>query len=100
VDDAGVLAAVAGPAAAHPQIWAVTLVAGDPHARGIGPEVIVRLAIEPGLDAEALRSIIAAVSEAWAHDATVAARIDSLSVQPIAASSETGRDQPGAAEPA
>lgn len=85
VDDDGVLEAIARPAAAHPQIWAVSLVAGDPLARGAGAEVLVRLAIEPGLDAERLRSMIASLSEAWAQDATVARRIDSLSVQPVAA---------------
>lgn len=85
VDDAAVLEAIARPAAAHPQIWAVSLVAGDPQARGIDAEVIVRVAIEPGLDAEALRAILAALGEAWAQDATVAECIDSLSVQPVAA---------------
>lgn len=85
VDDAAVLEAVARPAAQHPQIWAVTLVAGDPHARGNGPEVIVRLAVEPGLDAETLRSIMVELSEAWSTDATIALRIDSLSVQPVSA---------------
>ncbi len=85
VDDDGVLEAIARPAAAHPQIWAVSLVAGDPLARGAGAEVLVRLAIEPGLDADRLRVIIASLSGAWAQDATVARRIDSLSVQPVAA---------------
>ena len=85
VDDAEVLEAVARPAAQHPQIWAVSLVAGDEQARGSGPEVIVRLAVEPGLDAESLRSIMQSLSDAWAQDATVAERIDSLSVQPVAA---------------
>lgn len=93
VDDAEVLEAIARPAAQHPQIWAVTLVAGDPHARGGAPEVIVRLAVHPGLDAESLRSIMSDLSAAWAQDATVAERIDSLSVQPVAA-------EPGAAAPA
>lgn len=85
VDDDAVVAAIAQPAAAHPQIWAVSLIAGDPLARGAGAEVLVRLAIEPGLDAETLREIIASLSEAWARDATVARRIDSLSVQPVSA---------------
>ena len=85
VDDAEVLEAVARPAAQHPQIWAVTLVAGDAHAFGTGPEVIVRLAVEPGLDAEELRSKLAKLKSAWSTDATIAHRIDSLSVQPVAA---------------
>ena len=85
VDDAEVLQAIARPAAQHPQIWAVSLMAGDEQARGVSPEVIVRLAVEPGLDAEGLRTIVQSLSAAWAQDATVAERIDSMSVQPVAA---------------
>lgn len=85
VDDASVLEAIARPAAQHPQIWAVTLIAGDPLARGSAPEVIARVAITPGLDAESLAGIMRSLSEAWAQDATVAERVDSLSVQPVAA---------------
>ena len=85
VDDAEVLEAVARPAAQHPQIWAISLVAGDEQARGSAPEVIVRLAVEPGLGAESLRTILGSLSAAWAQDVTVAERIDSISVQPVAA---------------
>ena len=60
-------------------------IAGDPLGRGTEPEVVVRLAIEPGLAPERLRDIVGELSAAWAADATVAERIDSLSVQPIAA---------------
>lgn len=87
IDDPEVLEAVARPAAPHPEIWAVTLLAGDPHGRGEAPEVIVRLGIGDGTSPERLRDIIAALSEAWAGDAVVAERIDSLTVQPVRASS-------------
>lgn len=90
IDDAAVLEAVARPAEEHPEIWAVSLVAGDPQARGAGPEVVVRLAIEPGLPAARLQQMIALISARWADDASIAERIDSLSVQPIAASSDPG----------
>lgn len=85
VDDAAVLEAVARPAAQHPEIWAVSLVAGDPLARGESAEVIVRLAIEPEVSADRVRELIAELSSHWAADATVAERIDSLSVQPLVA---------------
>ena len=80
-----VLEAIARPAEAHPEVWAASLIAGDPLGHGVEPEVIVRLAIEPGLAPERLRDIVGELSAAWAADATAAERIDSLSVQPIAA---------------
>lgn len=85
VEDDAVLEAIARSAEAHPEVWAASLIAGDPLGRGADPEVIVRLAIEPGLAAERLRDIVGALSAAWAADATVALSLDSLSVQPIAA---------------
>jgi hypothetical protein len=84
VDDAAVLEAVARPAARHPEVWAVTLVAGDPQGRGEAAEVIVRLGVEPGVDAERLREIIADLGGHWSTDAIVAERIDSIAVQPVA----------------
>jgi hypothetical protein len=83
-DDPEVLEAVARPAAQHPEIWAVSLVAGDPFARGEAAEVIVRLAVKPGVEPERLRAVIDSLSAQWAQDATVARRVDSLSVQPVA----------------
>lgn len=83
-DDAAVLEAVARPAAQHPEVWAVTLVAGDPQGRGEVAEVLVRLGVEPGVDPERLREIIADLGAHWSTDATVAERIDSIAVQPVA----------------
>lgn len=98
VDDPEVLDAIAAPVAQHPAVWAVSLLAGDPLGRGDAPEVIVRLAVEPGLPLERLREITTALGAAWSQSAIVTERIDSLSVQPVAASSavvETGGgDQP------
>jgi len=83
VDDPAVLDAVARPAAPHPEIWAVTLLAGDPLGQGEAPEVIVRLGVSADTSSERVREIIAALSAAWAGDATVAERIDALAVQPV-----------------
>ena len=85
VDDAAVLEAVARPAAQHPEVWAVTLVAGDPLARGESAEVVVRLGIDADVPADRLAAIIADLSARWSSDATVAERIDSLTVQPLVA---------------
>ena len=85
VEDDAVLEAIARPAEAHPEVWGASLIAGDPLGHGVEPEVVVRLAIEPGLAPERLRDIVGELSAAWAADATAAERIDSLSVQPIAA---------------
>ncbi len=87
VDDPAVLDAVARPAAQHPEIWGVSLLAGDPQARGEAPEVVVRLGIEPGTAPERVRAVIAELSAAWAADPIVAERIDSMSVQPVASGS-------------
>ena len=86
-DDPEVLEAVARPVAQHPEIWAVSLVAGDPLARGEAAEVIVRLAVEAGVTPERLRTVIDSLSEHWAQDATILQRIDSLSVRPVAGAS-------------
>lgn len=85
VDDDAVIEALSQPAGAHPVIWAVSVVPGDPKATGAGPEVVVRLAYDPDADQDAVRAAIAALSAAWAADPIVAERIDSISVQPIVA---------------
>ena len=82
--DPAVLEAVARPASKHPEIWAVSLVAGDPLGLGEAAEVSVRLGVEPDVLPDRLRSIIESLSAHWAQDPIVAERIDSLSVQPFA----------------
>jgi hypothetical protein len=83
LDDPVVVEAIAGPAEEHAEIVAVAPVAGDPELRGSGPEVVVRLAVEPGVEADRLREIIGAMSARWASDPIVAERVDALSVQPV-----------------
>ncbi len=96
VADPVVLEAIAHPAAQHPEIWAVTLAAGDPWGRGEAAEVVVRLGVEPGVAPDRLRAVIAELSARWAEDAMVAERIDSLSVQLVSGSRPTGDEQPAA----
>ncbi len=84
VDDPEVLEAIARPAAQHPELWGVSLLAGDPQGRGEAPEVVVRLGVTAGTATERLRAIIEHLSATWAADPVVAERIDSLTVQPVA----------------
>lgn len=83
VDDPAVLEAVAQPAAQHPEVWGVSLLPGDPKAHGERPEVVVRLGVDRGTPPERVRDIVSAISATWAADATVAERVDSLTVQPV-----------------
>jgi hypothetical protein len=85
-----VLEAVARPAAQHPEVWAVTLVAGDPQGRGEAAEVLVRVGVEPGVSPERVREIVADLSAHWSADATVAERIDSIAVQPVSRERPSG----------
>ena len=57
--DPEVLAAFRDAAAAEPTVQAVRLAPGDPTARLAGPELIVRLSLAPGLDRDALDSLMA-----------------------------------------
>ena len=75
--------AIASPAEQHDEILAVAPVAGDPELRGSGPEVVVRLAVAAGVEADRLREIIGAMSARWASDRVVTERVDALSVQPV-----------------
>lgn len=83
LDDPEVVEAIARPAEEHAEIVAVAPVAGDPELRGSGPEVVVRLAVAPGVEGDRLREVIGAMSARWASDPLVAERVDALSVQPV-----------------
>jgi hypothetical protein len=71
------LAASAG----EPAVRAVRLEPGDPDARLAGPELVVRLTLEPGLDREALDALLARLGDAWAASALIAERVDSIAVR-------------------
>ncbi|WP_368496653.1 SseB family protein [Herbiconiux sp. A18JL235] len=64
----------------------VRLVAGDPHARLAGAEVVVVLALAPGLDQEALGALMARLQQRWSEHPLIAERVDSLSVRLTAVS--------------
>lgn len=71
--------------ASEPDVAAVTLAPGDPSARLTGPEVIVRLALRPGLDTDALNALLGRLTARWSESELIAARVDSLEVSLAAA---------------
>lgn len=84
--DPEVLRAFMLAAGDEPAVLAVQLAPGDPDARLAGPELIVHLTLEPGLDRAALDGLLARLQERWAADAVIAERVDSLAVKLVAAS--------------
>lgn len=84
--DEEVLAAFLGCAAGDPVIRAVQLAPGDPEARLAGPELVVHLTLEPGLDRPGLDALIASQQERWAEDLVIVARVDSIGVRIAAVS--------------
>ena len=80
-EDPAVLAAVQASAEAHPEIVAVGLGPGDPDARLSGPELMVGLGLQPGLDADALGAIVREVQQRWSIDPVIAERVDSIGVR-------------------
>lgn len=66
-------------------VLAVTLAAGDPDAMLRGPELIVQLALRPGLNEPALSALLERLQSRWAASELIAARVDSLAVKLVAA---------------
>jgi hypothetical protein len=67
-------------------VVAVALTAGDPDATLRGPELVVQLALRPGLDQSALTELLERVQSRWAASGLIAARVDSLAVKLVTAS--------------
>ncbi|HRQ00531.1 MAG TPA: SseB family protein [Terrimesophilobacter sp.] len=61
-------------------VRSIVVISGDPTARLTGPEVIVRLTLQPGLDATQLRDLLARLTEQWSASELIAQRVDSLEV--------------------
>lgn len=83
--DPEVLSAVRVSTAGEPSVVSVAVRAGDPDARLAGPEVLVVLALVPGLAAEALQLLLSRLADRWAADGVLADRVDSLGVELIVA---------------
>ncbi|HEU4807564.1 MAG TPA: SseB family protein [Homoserinimonas sp.] len=84
--DAEVAAEFQESAADEPAVAAVTLTAGDPDAALRGPELVVQLALQPGLDQSALTQLLERLQTRWAASELIASRVDSLAVKLVPAS--------------
>jgi hypothetical protein len=80
-EDPEVLAALRTAARDEATVVSVDVRSGDPRQRLQGPEIVVVLALVPGLDREELGALVARLGERWSADEIVASRVDSLSVQ-------------------
>jgi hypothetical protein len=79
--DPEVVAAVESAVLPEPAVAGVSLAAGDPRARLEGPELIVTLALQPGLDQSTLDAVMGRLAGAWSLDPIVSRRVDSLTVR-------------------
>lgn len=80
-DDQAVLDAFLASATAESALRGIALAPGDPDARLAGPELLVRLSLQPGLLREELGAVLGRLQSAWAADPVIAARVDSIGVR-------------------
>jgi len=66
----------------------IQLLAGDPEARLQGPELVVQIAMKPGLDKASLDEIMDRLRESWGTSELIAQAVDSLAVQVVRAPSD------------
>ncbi len=78
---ADVAAALRDSIADEPAVRDATPAAGDPESRLRGPELIVTLHLEDGLDQNALDALVSRVTQRWAADERIATLADSLAVK-------------------
>ncbi|MBF4463588.1 MULTISPECIES: SseB family protein [unclassified Rathayibacter] len=83
--DLEVLAALRSGADREEAVVSLAVHAGDPAQRLRGAELVIALELRPGLDEEALHALLARLGEGWAADEVVAARVDSMTLQLVAA---------------
>jgi hypothetical protein len=79
--DERVLDAFLAATASESAVRAVQLAPGDPDARLAGPELVVQLALEGGLDRADLDALLARLGDAWAASSVIATRVDSIAVR-------------------
>jgi hypothetical protein len=83
--DEQLLRAFLDGAAPEPAVAAVTLASGDPSGRMAGPELVVQVAVHPGLDESGLAALLQRLSAGWAADPLVLERVDSMRLRVVAA---------------
>jgi hypothetical protein len=79
--DERVLDAFLAATASEPAVRAVQLAPGDPDARLAGPELLVHLTLEGGLDRAALDALLVRLGDAWAASPVIRGRVDSIAVR-------------------
>jgi hypothetical protein len=79
-EDPAVLQAFLDASAGEESLIALQLAPGDPPARLTGPELLVHLSVRDGLAPDRLDALLARLGRAWADDAVIADRVDSISV--------------------
>lgn len=79
--DDEVLSAFMDSVEPEPAVRAVQLAPGDPRARLAGPELVVHLSLEPGLDRRSLHAVLERMRERWTSSSVIAERVDSMRVQ-------------------
>jgi hypothetical protein len=79
--DERVLDAFLAASASESAVRAVQLAPGDPDARLAGPELLVQLALESGLDRTELDALLARLGDAWAASPVILDRVDSIAVR-------------------
>jgi hypothetical protein len=79
--DERVLEAFLEATAGERAVRAVQLAPGDPDAQLAGPELLVQLTLEAGLDRPALDALLTRLGDAWAASPVIATRVDSIAIR-------------------
>ncbi|CAN5476809.1 hypothetical protein BH09ACT4_BH09ACT4_06440 [soil metagenome] len=79
-EDPVVLQAFLDASAGESSLVALQLAPGDPTARLAGAELLVQLSVRDGLPEAELDAVIQRLGAAWAADAVIAERVDSIGV--------------------
>lgn len=79
--DEEVLAAFLASAARERAVRAVQLAPGDPSARLAGPELLVHLTLEAGLERAELDALLGRLQSKWAQEPLIAEQADSIGVR-------------------
>jgi len=79
--DAEVLAELEEAIRDEPDVLGLQVNDGDPGARLLAPEVVVRLSLRPGLPAATLSELLGRLGAHWASNAIIADRVDSMVVR-------------------
>lgn len=77
--DAGMINSIAGEF----RIQNISLVVGDPDARGLSEELVVQVKLVPGLSQQELDDVVSSLSRRWAENPRLGLKIDSLRIQLI-----------------